>query len=271
MTATNMNAGDDVTGLIGHTGFVGGTLARTARFSAGFNSTNVDSLRGRSFDLLVCAGVSAVKWWANKEPDADRAGIVRLTDALAEARAREFILISTIDVYPDPAAGLDESAAIGAMENHAYGRHRLKLEEWVSERFANVRVIRLPALFGTGLRKNALYDLLHDNMVGSINPAGVFQWYPTARLWNDIQTARAAGLNLVNLFPPPITMSQIIAAFFPGARVGPETRPAPRYDLRTRHADLFGGRNGHILSAPCILGEMAGFIAGVRGAATTPQ
>ena len=227
-------------------------------------------MRGRSFDLLVCAGVLAVKWLANKEPDADRAGIARLTNALAEARAREFVLISTIDVYPDPAAGLDEGAAISAMPNHAYGRHRLELEQWITERFANVRIVRLPALFGTGLRKNALYDLLHDNMVGSINPAGVFQWYPTWRLWDDIQTVRGADLKLVNLFPPPVAMSQIIAAFFPGAQVGPEARPAPQYDLRTRHADLFGGRNGHILSAPYILGEMAGFIAETRGIAATP-
>jgi hypothetical protein len=252
------------TGLIGHTGFVGGTLARGARFSAAFNSVNVDSLRGREFDLLICAGVSSVKWLANKDPEADRTGIARLTDALAEVRAREFVLISTIDVYPDPSAGLDESATLDPAANHAYGRHRLELERWIAERFSNVRVVRLPALFGAALRKNALYDLLHGNMLDSINPAAVFQWYPTVRLWRDIQTIRSAGLNLVNLFPPPLPMSLLVNAFFPGAPVGPSALPAPRYDLRTRHAELFGGQNGYILDESNVLGEIARFVAAER-------
>ena len=109
------------TGLIGHTGFVGGTLARAASFDACFNSTNVDALRGQRFDLLVCAGVSAVKWLANKEPEGDRAGIARLTDALAEAEVGELVLISTIDVYPDPSVSGDEAMPIEPARNHAYG------------------------------------------------------------------------------------------------------------------------------------------------------
>lgn len=253
-----------VTGLIGHTGFVGGTLAGSTCFSAAFNSANVDSLRGREFDLLICAGVSSVKWLANKDPEADRAGIARLTGALAEVRAREFVLISTIDVYPDPSAASDEAAILDPVANHAYGRHRLELERWITERFSDVRVVRLPALFGAGLRKNALYDLLHGNMLDSINPAAVFQWYPTLRLWDDIQTVRHAGLNLVNLFPPPLPMSSVVDTFFPGAPVGTSTLPAPRYDLRTRHAELFGGQNGYILDEFTVLGEMARFVAAER-------
>src|SRR5215469_14786624 len=107
-----MSMTDVETGLIGHTGYVGGTLARSVCRAAMYNSKNIDSIRGRSFDLLVCAGVSAVKWLANKDPEADRAGIARLTDALAEVQAREFVLVSTIDVYPDPSSTLDEAAAI---------------------------------------------------------------------------------------------------------------------------------------------------------------
>jgi hypothetical protein len=260
-----MSMTDVETGLIGHTGYVGGTLARSVCRAAMYNSKNIDSIRGRSFDLLVCAGVSAVKWLANKDPEADRAGIARLTDALAEVQAREFVLVSTIDVYPDPSSTLDEAAAIDHASNHAYGRHRLELEYWTREHFRNARVVRLPALFGEGLRKNALYDLLHDNMLDSINPAAVFQWYPMMRLWRDIQTIRNVDLKLVNLFPPPLPMSQIVDAFFAGAPVGEPKSPAIRYDLRTRHAELFGGRGGHILDAATVLGEMARFVAAQRG------
>ena len=254
-------------GLIGHTGFVGGTLARAAPFDACFNSTTIDALRGQHFGLLVCAGVSAVKWRANKEPEADRAGIARLTDALAEATVDELVLISTIDVYPDPASGGDEATGIDPNANHAYGRHRLQLERWCVARFPKVRIVRLPALFGAGLRKNAIYDLLNDNMAGSINPAGVFQWYPTERLWSDIGIARAQNLDLVNLFPEPLAMSAIIEAAFPGAAVGAPVYPGPRYDVKTRHGALFGGGPSYMMDAGAALDALLRYVATARAGA----
>ncbi len=254
------------TALIGHTGFVGSNLARAASFDAGFNSTTIDTIRGQHFDLAICAGVSAVKWQANKNPDADRAGIARLTSALAEADIAELVLISTIDVYPDPASGADEATPINPAANHPYGRHRREFELWCQDHFPKVRIIRLPALFGPGLRKNALYDLLHGHMLANINPAGVFQWYPLERLHSDIATARAAGLGVVNLFPEPLAMSRIIAAAFPAAPVGPPTQPAPRYDLHTRHGARFGGDNRYIMPADAVLAALLRFVAAERAA-----
>ncbi len=255
---------DGGSALIGHTGFVGGTLLRQRPLEHLFNSSNISEISGRRFDLLICAGVSAAKWIANKDPAGDRAAIARLTDALETVEAREFILISTIDVYPDPASNADETAEIDVSSNHAYGANRYELEQWVRRRHPEPRIVRLPALFGEGLRKNALYDLLNDNNVGSLNRLGRFQWYPMRRLSADLDTIREAELPLVNLFGAPVAMADVIDAFFPGAQVGPAKKPAPVYDLRTRHASLFGGRGGHILSAEEILGEMARFIAAER-------
>ena len=149
------------TGLIGHTGFVGGTLGSGRVFDALYNSTNVEAMRGERFGLVVCAGVSAVKWQANKEPGADRAGIARLMEGLDGAEIGELVLVSTIDVYPAPGDGGDEGTVIDGAGHHAYGRHRWELERWCVGRFPCVRVVRLPALFGTGLRKNAVCDLMH--------------------------------------------------------------------------------------------------------------
>jgi hypothetical protein len=252
------------TALIGHTGFVGGTLLRARGFDDLYHSANIGEIGGKSYDLVICAGVPAAKWLANKEPEADRAGIAKLTDALGGVEAREFVLISTIDVYSDPASGADETATIEPTLNHPYGRHRYELERWVAERFAGTRIVRLPALFGEGLRKNALYDLLNGNNVESINPAGRFQWYPMARLARDLEGVREADLDLVNLFTEPFAMAQIIDALFPDAPVGPAAEPAPGYDLRTRHASLFGGENGYIMNAEAVLGAMAAFVAAER-------
>lgn len=247
--------------LVGYTGFVGGTLRRGRPFDVLVNSKNANDLRGGDFDLLIHAGVPSVKWIANKDPAADRAAIFSIRDVLATTKVRELILISTIDVYPDPSAPSDENAAIDPARNHAYGRHRFELEQWVREQFANVRIVRLPALFGEGLKKNVLFDLLHDNQVGNINPASRFQWYPLTRLNADIEKIRARDIRLINLFPEPIRTSDIVDRFFPGAPTARASEPAPVYDLRTRYSDVFGGPPGYILGRATVLDELAAFIA----------
>jgi hypothetical protein len=257
--------------LVGYTGFVGGTLARSRPFDSLINSKNTDQFRDREFDFVVHAGVPAVKWIANKDPDADRAAINSIRETLATVTARELVFISTIDVYPDPTASADEEAVIDPACNHAYGRHRFELELWVRGHFPNVRVIRLPALFGVGLKKNVVFDLLNDNQVDRINPASRFQWYPLRRLNDDIEAARAHDVRLVNLFPEPIRTADIVDAFFPGAPVAQPAEPAPRYDLRTRHSDLFGGPAGYQLDQRTVMTDLAAFIAQERaknGAAT---
>src|SRR5205085_3867280 len=142
-------------------------LLRARKFDTLINSKNTAEFRNREFDLVVHAGVPAVKWLANKDPANDLAVIHSIQDVLAAARIKELIFISTIDVYPDTAAQIDETATIDPTRNHAYGRHRFELERWVADNQPNARIIRLPALFGEGLKKNIVFDLLHDNQVAN--------------------------------------------------------------------------------------------------------
>src|SRR5262249_7287015 len=120
--------------LIGHTGFVGGNLARQRSFDAFFNSSNIEGIAGRSFDLVVCSGARAEKWKANADPEADLNGIERLTRALEHVEARKLVLISTVDVFLDP-VGVDEESPTPMTGLHAYGRNRRRLEQIVASRF----------------------------------------------------------------------------------------------------------------------------------------
>jgi hypothetical protein len=61
--------------LIGSTGFIGGNLLRQVPFDQTCHSANIAAIRGRRFDLVVCAGIRAVKWWADRHREEDRAQI----------------------------------------------------------------------------------------------------------------------------------------------------------------------------------------------------
>jgi hypothetical protein len=146
--------------LIGYTGFVGTALARQACFSQCFNSSTIAAIAGQRFDTVVCAAAPGSMFEANRFPDRDRARIDALIDQLATVRAERFILISSIAVLADFAGGDDEGSA-RFQTDLAYGRHRRALEAFVESRFERHLVVRLPALFGPGLRKNFVFDLLN--------------------------------------------------------------------------------------------------------------
>lgn len=248
--------------LIGHTGFVGGALLRQRPFDALFNSQNVEAVAGGRFGDLVFAGAQAKKWWANQHPEEDWAGIARALAVLDGVQAERALLISTIDVLPE-GASLDEAAEARAPP-HAYGRNRLRLEAEFRRRFPEALIVRLPGLFGPGLRKNAIFDLLTGNMLEQIQPQSRFQWYDLTRLWADVEIARRAGLRLIHLFPEPVSTAEIVARCFPGAEVGSKAAAPADYDHRTRHAALYGGRNGYLYDADETWRRLAAFIAGFR-------
>ncbi len=248
--------------LIGYTGFVGSNLAASGQYGAQFNSKNIEEISGRSFGRIVCAGVSAKKWLANREPEEDRKAIRRLTDLLATVRAERFVLISTVDVYKQ-SSGADEAVVPERDGLHPYGLHRLELEDFVLAHFPKAVVMRLPALFGPGLRKNALFDLLNDNMLEAINPAAAFQWYPVPRLPQDIVTAETSGLSLVHLATEPVVTGEIVSSFFPDKAVGP-AKAVPAYDLHTRHAALFGGQGPYIMDKAAVMQQIGQFVSAER-------
>ncbi len=253
--------------LIGYTGFVGGNLEQQHSFSARFNSKNIEEICGQKFDLVVTAGVQAKKWWANQNPEADWAQIERLLNALSSVQAERFVLISTIDVYPKP-SGVDEASEVAENPQNAYGTHRLRVEKAVQSQFgpAETCVIRLPGLFGNGLKKNVIFDLLHDNILETINPASRFQYYFLDRLWNDISRCLEARLPLVNYATEPVATATILERFFPGKIVGGNPAAPAAYDFRTRFNAELGGANGYLYDAKTVLGDIATYIQRVTKA-----
>lgn len=257
--------------LVGHTGFVGGNLDRQHDFHARFNSRNIGDIAGSHFGTLVFAGAQGKKWWANQNPAEDWDGVQTALDAMTSVTADRVILISTIDVVP-PVMGADESFDCSSLPNHPYGANRLRLEATMRALFPEVMVVRLPALTGWNLRKNIIYDLVHDNMVDKIDPASRFQFYDLDRLWQDITKISDAGIELVHLVTEPVLTGDIVGRFFPGAAIGePATTGSAHYDFRTRHAAVFGGAAGYIYDAEEVFRRIGKYVASARVNQETQQ
>ncbi len=234
--------------LIGFSGFVGSTLLKQAPFDALYRSTNISEIKGNSFDTVVCAGAPAQKWIANREPETDLQTIEGLIAHLKTIKCNTFILISTVDVFKNP-IGVDEDTVVDEVGLHAYGLHRRLLEKFVESRFENYLIVRLPGLVGPGLRKNVIFDFLNNNNLHAIESRGVFQFYPMVNLWNDIRVALNACLKLVHLTAEPVSVAEVSKQGFGNPFEQALGNQPATYDLRTKHAKLFGAAGNHQYSA----------------------
>jgi nucleoside-diphosphate-sugar epimerase len=249
------------TGIIGHTGFVGSNLDRQFNFDDHYNSKNIGQLAGHTYDLLVISGARAEKWKINQNPEEDEENIKVLTDALKQVEAKKVILISTVDIYPDP-RNVDEDTNVSVQEHiQAYGKHRLELELFVRANFIEHLVVRLPGLYGQGLKKNAIYDFLHNNNLNQIHTDSIFQFYGLDHLWTDISTAVEGNLRIVNLATEPVSIKEVAKeAFGIEFTNRPEDKTPVVYDMHTKHAQLFGGPPYYIQDKEQVLDGIRCFV-----------
>lgn len=145
--------------LIGYTGFVGTNLV-SETYQDLYNSKNINQIVGKKYDTIVCSGIRAEKFLANKYPQEDLIAIQELIDKLKQVECKKFILISTIDIYKNP-IDVDETTTIDLEQLHPYGSNRYYMEEFVRHYYPDYLIVRLPALFGKGIKKNFIYDMIH--------------------------------------------------------------------------------------------------------------
>lgn len=161
-----------------------------------------------------------------------------------------------MDVYAEP-RGVDEGDRPPAQHPEPYGQHRLWLERQVQDAFPRVTVLRLPALFGPGLRKNFLYDLQQGKNLELTDHRSVFQFYDMNDLWADIQRILSMDLPLVHLVTEPMSASRVAAACFGHQSAHERTDREPAaYDVRTRYTKALGGSDGYLMDECAVLSRI---------------
>lgn len=176
--------------IIGSTGFVGSNLIKNIDFDFKFNSKNINQIVENNYKTIVCSAPSATKWMINKYPEEDIENINKIFNLLKNTYFEKIILLSSIDVYGyDINKRHNEYSLINIDNNHNYGVNRLYFENLLLNNFDDVKIVRLPGLFGDGLKKNILFDLKNKNLKylnENINRNSSFQWYPINNLCKDL-------------------------------------------------------------------------------------
>lgn len=251
----------EASALIGYSGFVGGNLKRQHDFTELYNTKNIGDIDGHQFDLVVSSATPAEMWKANQNPEGDMASIQSLMNHLATVKAKQFVLISTIANYARP-VGVDEDSDLDTSHATPYGVNRAKLEQFCRENFTRLLIVRLPGLFGDGLKKNVIYDFVHNNNVDQIDSRGVYQFYNLSHIWADIQTALDHELSLVNFAVEPTSVAEVAKGAF-GMDLDQQVLPddkLPHFDMHSKYSGIYGKRGNYLATKEEVLADIKAFV-----------
>ncbi len=244
--------------LIGYSGFVGGNLLDSTTFTDLYNSKNIAAIADESFDEIICAGAPAAMWVANSKPQEDWENIERLLTLLRSVKCSRMTLISTVAVFKNPNR-VTEDNEVNLEGLSPYGVHRFKIEEFMQNHFETL-TLRLPGLFGKGLKKNVIYDFLHKNQLDQIDSKSVYQYYNLAHLWQDITRARENNISLLHLTSEPLSVAELAKEVF-NIEFDNDTDKSPtHFDFRSKYDYIWGGKRGYLYDKTTVLQEIKNFV-----------
>lgn len=171
--------------LLGGNGFVGSGFARELERAGTpykiITRTNYDELVGETCDVFINANGNSSKLLGRTDPKAEfRASVLSVRDTLADFKFGKYVFLSTSDVYPNPSSpeSTDESCEIEVAAQSTYGFHKYLAEQCVRHSAPEWLIIRQGGFVGPGLKKNAVFDVLHGDKVW-VHPDSRFQYIHT--------------------------------------------------------------------------------------------
>ncbi|WP_440655571.1 sugar nucleotide-binding protein [Candidatus Pelagibacter sp. HIMB1509] len=144
--------------LIGYSGTIGSALTKQTKFFHKFNSKNISNIKNNKYDLVICCAARGSMIKANKNAKEDLQNIKKLLHDIKNIKAKNFFLISTIQVFKN-INNKNYETSNKYNNKIPYGKNRLYLEKVCKKKFDNFFVIRLPSIFDKHIKKNFLYDL----------------------------------------------------------------------------------------------------------------
>jgi hypothetical protein len=118
--------------------------------------------------------------------------------------------------------------------------------------------VRLPVVYGEGLKKNIIYDLLNKNQIKNINPNDILQYYPVDKLYLDINFSIKNNLSLINLSSEPIKNSEIIKIFYKKIILNKKKIAIRNYNMKSIYSKIWNKKN-YIYTKKYIINDLIKF------------
>jgi nucleoside-diphosphate-sugar epimerase len=155
--------------LIGGNGFVGSAYARLfdeleLEYKI-VGRNDYEALAGTHCDVVINANGNSKKFLSDRDPMGDFDASVRsVMKSLTSFTCDKYVLLSSGDVYPDQSSPelTREDSVISPEDVSKYGLHKMMAENLVRGHHENWIVMRMGGFVGPNLKKNAIYDMLHD-------------------------------------------------------------------------------------------------------------
>tara|TARA_A100001011_G_scaffold398164_1_gene501608 strand:+ start:741 stop:1493 length:753 start_codon:yes stop_codon:yes gene_type:complete len=199
--------------LIGYSGFIGSNLLKFKNKFHKYNSKNINKIKNKKYNLVICAGTSSKIWLAKKKPSLDLNKIKYLINNLKKVKAKKFVLISTCEVY-GLSKNQKENSLTFSNKNYHYGNNRLMLENFVKKNFKKSYILRLPIVYGKNFNKNCIFDLIYNNNIEKLNGSDKIQIYNVNNLKKHINLVLKNNISVLNISSKPIQLNWIAEHFF---------------------------------------------------------
>jgi len=225
--------------IIGGKGFVGSAVVRACQ-RRGMEyrilaHDTIEQFTGSSCELLVNANGNSRKYMAEREPLWEFDASVRSVRAsLANIRMDRYIHLSSCDVYPNCSSpdSTRESQLIDVTKQSAYGFHKYLAEQCVMRCAPDWLIFRMGGFVGPGLKKNAIYDILHNEPL-RLDPKSALQFIHVD-IAADIIMDQALSTRSNEIFnlcgAGVISISEVLRAAGSGAACEPDS-PVVRYEV----------------------------------------
>ena len=163
--------------VVGGKGLVGSAFVRNLNRKTGefqiIQRENKEQFWGTECDVLIFANGNSFMYKADDDPSSDFLdSVVSVVEYVHKVKYKRFVLISSGSVY-NKHTSLEmtlENTVIdqSCLSNYAY--HKFIAEKYVQHFSKNYLIFRLGGLVGPGLKKNPVYDFIHQHKKVMISP-----------------------------------------------------------------------------------------------------
>lgn len=102
------------------------------------------------------------------------------------------------------------------------------------------------------------------NAISFTDSRSIYQFYNLRRLWLDIQVALNNNVRLLNIVTEPVSAAEVYKYLAEKDFINESAKKPYHYDIKSIHADLYGGKGGYLLGKADELADLKKYVDGEK-------